>query len=109
MNIVFLHSMLWLLVTANVVPSSLIPVTLMMEVICSSETSVLTRTTWCNISEDGILHEVQTFMRKFKTAYIALEQNFEARKFSLHTMFQNNAAYDHVANMQCKCHIIKRY
>jgi hypothetical protein len=29
---------------------------LMMDVICSSETSVLTRTTWYSIPEDGILH-----------------------------------------------------
>jgi hypothetical protein len=43
---VVLCSMHWLLVTANVVPSSLIPVTLMMEALCSSETSVLTRATW---------------------------------------------------------------
>jgi hypothetical protein len=36
----FYHSVLRLLVAANVVPSSLIIVTLMMEAICSSETSV---------------------------------------------------------------------
>jgi hypothetical protein len=48
--------MLQLLVTANVVPSSPILVTLIMEAICSSETSILTRVTGHNIPEDGILH-----------------------------------------------------
>jgi hypothetical protein len=48
--------MYWLLVTANIVPSSPILVTLMMEEIRSSETLVLTRVTWHNIPEDGILH-----------------------------------------------------
>jgi hypothetical protein len=51
----FLRSMHWLLAMANAVPSSLVLVTLMMEALCSSETSVLTRATQRNISECGIL------------------------------------------------------
>jgi hypothetical protein len=47
--------MRWLLVTANI-PSSPLLVILIMEVLSSSKTSVLTRTKWHNIPEDGILH-----------------------------------------------------
>jgi hypothetical protein len=46
---------LWLVVTANIVPSSLILVTLMMEAIRFSETLVLIRATQHNIPEDSIL------------------------------------------------------
>jgi hypothetical protein len=49
------RSVLQLTVTVNVVPSSPIPVTLMMKVIRSSETSVLSRAPQCNIPEGAFL------------------------------------------------------
>jgi hypothetical protein len=49
------RSVLRLLVTTNV-SSSAILVALMMEAICSSETSVLTRATQSNIQEDRFLN-----------------------------------------------------
>jgi hypothetical protein len=47
-----------LLVTANIVPSSLILVTLMVEALRSSETSIPTRATWCHIPEGGIFYSL---------------------------------------------------
>jgi hypothetical protein len=73
------RSVLRLLVTANVVPSSPILVTLMMEAIRSSETSALTRATRRHIPKDGILqhqHLTWTFPSKL-TLCLVSPQNAE--------------------------------
>jgi hypothetical protein len=58
-----------LLVTANVVPGSPILVTLIMEGLHSPKMSVLTRATWDNIPEDGILHSHRHENLKSYTSY----------------------------------------
>jgi hypothetical protein len=65
----WLRSVLHLLVTANVVPSSPLLVALIMDAISPSETSVLTRTTWRNIPDGGNLY---SYLREDLKPYIVL-------------------------------------
>jgi hypothetical protein len=69
----FLRSVRRLLVMVKV-PSSPILVTLMMEELSSSETSVLATATWRNISEDAILH---SHRRENLKSYILFKQSLK--------------------------------
>jgi hypothetical protein len=77
-----------LLVTASIVPSSPILVTLIKEALSSSETSVLTRATWRNIPEDAILHshchekpQVLHHISKFSGSILSLEAGYSDKLF----------------------------
>jgi hypothetical protein len=76
--IVFLHSMFWLLVPANIVPSLLILVTMMMKVTHSSKMSVLTGATWRNIEEESILYCQELFCWGTETAWELRERGMFA-------------------------------
>jgi hypothetical protein len=74
-SIVFLRSVRRLLVTANV-PSSPILVTLMMEALSYSETSVRTRDKRRHIPEDGILHSHRRENLKSYTIHKYIQYDF---------------------------------
>jgi hypothetical protein len=65
---------------ANVVPGSPVLVTLIMEALSSSETSVLTRATQSNIPEDAILH---SHYRENLKSYICLNKIAFLNTFAL--------------------------
>jgi hypothetical protein len=74
------------LVVANVLSSPTL-VSLMMEAICSSETSVLTRATWRNIQNDGI--------NQFCVMFSALELS---KLTTIPTLFQVNSSLVSLCN-----------
>jgi hypothetical protein len=72
--ITVITSVIQLLGTVNVVPSSPILVILIMEAICSFENSAATTATRCNIPEDGILRSHRTENLKFyKLTFLQME------------------------------------
>jgi hypothetical protein len=74
-----------LLVTGNVVPGSPIIVTLMMEALSSTESSVLTRTTRRNIQEDAILRShCRENLKSYNFTLLFVEAHRDERRSGPH-------------------------
>jgi hypothetical protein len=94
-----------LLATANVVPSSPILVTRMMQAISSFETLALTRAAWRNIKEDGILHNHRRENLKTNRAHIFLYFRYSTNilcPVSVHLCHSSSQCYNLRPNA-CDC------
>jgi hypothetical protein len=94
-----------MLVTANALPSPLILFTLMLEAVCSSETSVLTTVTRRHIPEDGILNFLRFLLVRIKIG--ALVQNQRLGKTEENQVPENyndiNVTEIDISRFQCQC------
>jgi hypothetical protein len=92
-----------LLVKAKV-PTALILVTLMMDVLSSSETSVLTRVIRRNITEDGILKSLYCFDEIFvamkqRNNTICCDQNKERKLYKNTKIIEQNGVEESSLNV----------
>jgi hypothetical protein len=89
-------SMRWLLFTDNVVPSTPILVTLLMEALRSSETSALKTAKWRNVPEDRILQKKISFWA------IAFLKRFCQISFGIHLFgYCNNNFFTEQGHQPC--------